>query len=97
MLLYENTEGKVIKLNVKDSDGMMINMGAALTRIVHIKKPNGITVDLEPSVVNGSVEFTLNDVIDVPGVYKTQLEFSLSTGFKGRTETVEFEVKRNFT
>lgn len=97
MLLYENTEGKVIRLNVQDSDGQTINMSNALTRIVHVKKPNGTTVDVEPTVENNAVEFTLNDIIDVPGIYKTQLEFSLSSGFKGRTQTVEFEVKRNFT
>lgn len=97
MLLYENTEGKIIRLNVQDSDGQTINMSNALTRIVHVKKPNGTTVDVEPTVENSAVEFTLNDIIDVPGIYKTQLEFSLSSGFKGRTQTVEFEVKRNFT
>ena len=95
-MLYPNTTGKVHRVTVTDVDGVAIDMSAATGVAVHLRDALLNISTRTPSIVDGKVEYLLDDLIPVAGKYHVQIAFTFD-GVTGRSATYEFRVASNFT
>ncbi len=95
-MLYPNTVGKVHRVTVTDSDGDAIDMASATDVTVQLRNAILTISGITPSIVDGKVEYLLDDLIPVAGTYHVQIAFTFD-GVTGRSATYTFTVASNFT
>jgi len=96
MAIYRNTVGKELKVTVNDTTGGVIDMATATSPKFHLRAPGAATSVITPTVTSQYLVVALDSThIATEGTYQGQVEFTLS-GWRGRTSTLSFEVKRYY-